>query len=394
MIRRLRTRFVIFNMLIVAVLLLAMMFMALRFNRYTLRQRSIASLERIAAVPPELEVADLIAPEELPSVWFVVTRTEAGTLVAQGTEHTDLSDPKELEALLQEVEAQEKTDGTLSCQDLRYYRSGSTVAFADVTGERELIRGIRNGWLMSLSIIFVAFFLVSLILSYVMTRPTEKAWKQQRQFIADASHELKTPLSVIMANAELLQTGDGNKLSENILTMSYQMRSLVERMLEMARVDSVKAKRQPLDFSQLVSDAALSVQLLYEEKDRPLTADIPEDIWIRGNEQQLYQLMDVLLDNALKYSEGPGAVEICLKQQRKGCLLTVTSPGEPLTRQQQKDVFKRFYRVDPARSRCGSYGLGLAIAAEITANHRGTIRAQGKDGHNTFLVALPTCRKP
>jgi len=394
MIRRLRTRFVIFNMLIVAVLLLAMMFMALRFNRYTLRQRSIASLERIAAVPPELEVTDLIAPEELPSVWFVVTRTEAGTLEARGTEHTDLSDLKALEALLQEVEAQEETDGTLSCRDLRYYRSGSTVAFADVTGERELIRGIRNGWLMSLSIIFVAFFLVSLILSYVMTRPTEKAWKQQRQFIADASHELKTPLSVIMANAELLQTGDGDRLSENILAMSYQMRSLVERMLELARVDSVKAKRQPLDFSQLVSDAALSVQLLYEEKGRPLTADVPEDIWIRGNEQQLYQLMDVLLDNGLKYSEGPGAVEILLKQQRKSCQLSVTSPGQPLTRQQQKDVFKRFYRADPARSSRGSYGLGLAIAAEIASNHRGTIRAQSKEGHNVFLVALPTCRKP
>ena len=394
MIRRLRTRFVIFNMLIVAVLLLAMMFMALRFNRYTLRQRSIDSLERIAAIPPGQDAASLLPPEELPAVWFVVTRTEERTLEAWGTEHYDLSDLEELEAILREVDVQEETDGTLPHRALRYYRTGPTVAFADITGEQQLIRSIRNGWSMSISIIFVAFFLVSLILAHMMTLPLEKAWKQQRQFIADASHELKTPLSVIMANAELLQNSDGSDLSENILTMSYQMRSLVERMLEMARLDSVKARRKPLDFSQLVSDAALSVQLLYEEKDRPLTADIPEDVWVRGNEQQLYQLLDVLLDNALKYSEGPGAVEIGLKPLRKGCLLTVTSPGKPLTRQQQKDVFKRFYRVDPARSRNGSYGLGLPIAAEITANHRGTIRAQGKEGHNTFLVALPTCRKP
>ena len=393
MIRRLRTRFVIFNMLIVAVLLGAMMFMALRFNRYTLRQRSIDSLQRIAAVPPGQEVADLVPTEKLPATWFVLTRTEEG-LVARGSEHYDLSDPEELEQILSEAEATGETDGTLPQRSLRYYRSGDTVAFADVSGERQLIRSIREGWSMSISIIFVAFFLVSLILAHMMTLPLEKAWRQQRQFIADASHELKTPLSVIMANAELLQNSDGGKLSENILTMSYQMRSLVERMLEMARLDSVKARRKPLDFSQLVSDAALSVQLLYEEKDRPLTADIPEDIWVRGNEQQLYQLLDVLLDNALKYSEGPGAVEVALKPLRKGCLLTVTSPGKPLTRQQQKDVFKRFYRVDPARSRNGSYGLGLPIAAEITANHRGTIRAQGKEGHNTFLVALPTCRKP
>ena len=132
----------------------------------------------------------------------------------------------------------------------------------------------------------------------------------------------------------------------------------------------------------------------FEEKGRPLTADIPEDIWVRGNEQQLYQLMDVLLDNALKYSEGPGAVEVCLKQQRKLCLLTVTSPGTPLTRQQQKDVFKRFYRADPARSQNGSYGLGLAIAQEIVHIHRGSIWAQGKDRFNTFFVLLPLCARP
>lgn len=393
MIRRLRTRFVIFNMLVVAVLLLAMMFMALRFNRYTLRQRSIDSLQRITAVPPGQEVADLVPTEKLPATWFVLTRTEEG-LVARGSEHYDLSEPEELEQILAEAEASGETDGTLPQRSLRYYRSGNTVAFADVSGERELIRGIREGWLMSLSIIFVCFFLVSLGLSFVMTWPTEKAWKQQRQFIADASHELKTPLSVIMANAELLQSGEENRFAGNILTMSYQMRSLVERMLEMARLDSLKAEKKPLDFSQLVSDAALSVQLLFEEQGRPLKADIPEDIRVRGNEQQLYQLLDVLLDNALKYSEGEGAVEVCLKQQRKLCLLTVTSPGTPLTRQQQKDVFKRFYRADPARSRCGSYGLGLAIAQEIVRSHRGTVRAQGKDGHNTFLVALPTCRKP
>ena len=394
MIRRLRTRFVIFNMLIVAVMLLSMMYMAIRFNRYTLRQQSIDTLERIAAVPQELEVADLVPPEELPAVWFVVTRTQERTLIVRGSEHLDQSDPELLEELLREVDAHGKTDGTLLDRSLRYYRDGPTVAFADVTGELQLIRGIRNGWYMSISIIFVGFFLVSLVLAHVMTRPVERSWKQQRQFIADASHELKTPLSVIMANAELLQNEEGGKPAENILTTSYQMRSLVERMLEMARVDSVKAKRKPLDFSQLVNDAALSVQLLFEEKGRPLTADIPEDIWIRGNEQQLYQLMDALLDNALKYSEGEGAVEVTLKRHRRSCQLSVTSPGEPLTRQQQKDVFKRFYRVDPARSRCGSYGLGLPIAAEIAANHRGAIRAQGKDGHNTFLVSLPTCKIP
>ena len=223
------------------------------------------------------------------------------------------------------------------------------------------------------------------------------AWDQQRQFVADASHELKTPLSVIMANAELMQgedlvEEDRINYSGNILSTTYQMRSLVENMLEMARVDNgtVKMNFDIVDFSQLVSDAALSFQLLYEEKGMGLRCAVPDGVQLYGSEQHLYQVMDVLLDNALKYSAPGSMVSVDMIGMGKTCVLSVESSGEPISGEDLKNIFKRFYRADKARSMNGSYGLGLAIAESIVEAHKGKIWAESENGCNTFFVQLPT----
>ena len=168
-----------------------------------------------------------------------------------------------------------------------------------------------------------------------------------------------------------------------------------EKMLEMARVDNGTLKMQfaSLDFSQLVTDAALSFQLLYEEKERMLQCSIAEDVHLKGSEQHLFQVLDVLLDNALKYSSPGGLVRTELSSNGRNCLLCVASPGEPLSGEDLKNVFKRFYRVDKARTMNGSYGLGLSIAESIITAHRGKIWAESRDGYNLFFVQLPQTEK-
>ena len=171
---------------------------------------------------------------------------------------------------------------------------------------------------------------------------------------------------------------------------TYQMRSLVENMLEMARVDNgtVKMNFDIVDFSQLVSDAALSFQLLYEEKGMGLRCAVPDGVQLYGSEQHLYQVMDVLLDNALKYSTPESRVSVDLISSGKNCLLSVASPGEPISREDLKNIFKRFYRADKARAMNGSYGLGLSIAESIVEAHKGKIWAESEEGLNTFFVQL------
>ena len=121
-----------------------------------------------------------------------------------------------------------------------------------------------------------------------------------------------------------------------------------------------------------------------------LRCAVPEGLEIPGSEQHLYQVMDVLLDNALKYSEPNSMVSVDLVSMGKNCLLSVASPGEPISREDLKNIFKRFYRADKARAMNGSYGLGLSIAESIVQAHKGKIWAESENGYNTFFVQLPT----
>lgn len=144
-----------------------------------------------------------------------------------------------------------------------------------------------------------------------------------------------------------------------------------------------------LDFSQLVSDAVLSFQLLYEEKGQGLRSAIKEGIRLHGSEQHLYQVMDVLLDNALKYSTPHGMVSVDLNRSGRSCVLSVSGPGQPISPEDLKNIFKRFYRADKARAMNGSYGLGLSIAQSVVEEHKGKIWAESRNGYNIFYVRLP-----
>ena len=144
-----------------------------------------------------------------------------------------------------------------------------------------------------------------------------------------------------------------------------------------------------MDFSQLVGDAVLSFQLLYEEKGMGLRCAVQDSVQLHGSAQHLYQVMDVLLDNALKYSTPGSMVSVSLSAGSRTCTLSVSSPGEPISKEDLKNIFKRFYRADKARAMNGSYGLGLSIAESIVEAHKGKIWAQSENCYNTFFVQLP-----
>ena len=207
---------------------------------------------------------------------------------------------------------------------------------------------------------------------------------------------MKTPLTVILTNAEMLQEPDYDadqrqQFSASILTMSHQMRTLVENLLQLARADCGQTKQaySRLDWSDLLETAVLPFEPLYFEQGLMLQTQIEPRLAVTGNEAQLRQVAEILLDNARKYSAPGSTVRLILRSQGRQAVLALESPGQPLTPDQCRDIFRRFYRVDEARSRDGSYGLGLSIAEGIISDHRGKIWAEGRDGGNTFFVTLP-----
>ena len=397
MIRKLRAKFVTINMTVITVMLCAILGMVMHFTAQNMETESVNMMRRIANAPFQLgRPGENRGEVRLP--YFTVFVGQGGEILSTEGGYYDLSDQALVRQMVDMALDSTFDTGVLYEYGLRFLRMGDRIVFADMTNE------LNTLWDLFLTCLLIgitglgAFLFISMMLARWAVKPVDRALEQQRQFVADASHELKTPLSVIMANAELLQSQDSISKQENfaerILSVSYQMRTLVENLLDMARVDNGAATvfMEDLDMSQLVSDAALSFQLLYEDQLLGLDAFVEDDVWTKGSPQHLYQVMDVLLDNALKYSTPQSTVTVRLKTEGKWCRISVFSPGTPLPAQERKNIFKRFYRLDKARSTDGSYGLGLPIAESIVTAHKGKIWVEPREDGNEFFVRLPVLK--
>ena len=400
MIQRLRFKFVLVNMGIVTILLCTILGLVFYFTSAQLEMESIRMMEDIASRPFQLDAPGEPGPDvRLP--FFTLQVGPHGELMSADSGYYDLSDGDLLSGLVATAAASPQRLGVISEYELRYYRvdapASQRLVFADISSERATLEGLRTTCLLIGGLSFFAFLWVSILLSKWAVRPVELAWKQQRRFVAAASHELKTPLTVIMTNAELLAAPElreekREKSLSSILAMSRQMRGLIAQMLELARTDSPEAAAlfRPVDLSRLVSQAVLPFEPLFFERGLSLDAQVEEGIGVTGEETQLRRVVEILLDNAQKYAKPGGSAAVVLRRRGRGrCVLSVSDEGDPIPPEERRQIFQRFYRADPARSRDGSFGLGLSIAEGIVKQHRGRIWAESRDGRNIFSVELP-----
>ena len=400
MIRRLRIKFVCINMLIVTLMLCAIFCTVLYFTKENLEEESIGMMQAIALDPMRLnQPGDRGSGVRLP--YFALQVGPRGELMAAGGGYYDLSDQKFLLQLVAQSNADGRQTGVLADYGLRFYRAVTPttqcIVFADISSEINTMDHLMTYSLLIGAGSFLLFLAISLFLANWAVKPVDLAWQQQRQFVADASHELKTPLTVIQTSAELLRetgadTVSRSRFTENILVMTHQMRELVEGLLELARVDNgLTAKAfSTVDWSKTVSDTLLPFEPVFFEQGLGLKNDVEAGLMVQGSGEHLRQVLEILLDNARKYSAQGSLVELRLERcGHRSCLLTLRSPGKPLPPEELRNIFKRFYRADTARSRDGSYGLGLSIAEGIVGAHHGKIWAEGREGANWFFVRLP-----
>lgn len=404
MIKRLRLTFLWVSMALITLLLALILVLVCRFTWEGMKEQAVTSLQNAAEnfghSGPQGLTGGPVRPDSQPC--FVLSVDPKGQLEAVGSSYYDLTDTDALQQILEAASKSNKPTGVLTEHSLLYCRvesgPGVRYAFIDISAELSAMRVLIISCVAIGVAAFVLFFAMMLALSRWMVRPVEEAWSRQRQFVADASHELKTPLTVIMTNAELLQSSEypddtKQRFAVSIHTMSVQMRGLVEGLLDMARIDNGTNLRapKPLDMSLLVEEAALPFEAVYFEAGRSLEMDIEPGVTLTAEESELRRVVEILLDNGCKYSRAGTAVELKLSRQGHNRVqLRVASWGESLTAQQCRDIFQRFYRADQARKMNHSYGLGLSIAQSIVAAHKGKIWCESKDGLNTFYVNLPT----
>lgn len=398
MLKKLRLKFVLINMGIVAAMLLVIFATVYHFTKTDLDDQSISLLESLSQSvqqPGGLRPQ----PQDVQLPYFVIQVSIHGDIAVSGHSYYDLTDKAFVQELIQYVYTSEKATGIIDTYDLRYSWVSSMAVqkliFVDISSQRGALQSLIQGCVLIGIISLVAFLGISILLARWAVKPVEKAWQQQKQFVSDASHELKTPLTVIMSNAELLQSEqcDGEnrtQFSQSILTMSYRMRDLVEGLLELARADRGQTKNsfEKLEYSELIEDALLPFEPVLFERGLTLNSCIEPGIALTGSRGHLQQVVDILLDNAGKYAS-PGIVAVTLRRQGRKCLLTVSNPGTPIPKEELERIFERFYRTDSARTHSGSFGLGLSIARSIVDAHQGKIWAQSNETGNCFFVQLP-----
>ena len=238
---------------------------------------------------------------------------------------------------------------------------------------------------------------ISILFAKRAVAPIEQSYYKQKQFIQDASHELKTPLASIRANLEALQANrqetvqSQQKWLDHIFHETRRMSKLVTELLELARAGQSEQPLmlEPVCLSKLLERTLLSVEAVLYEKDISLEQKIQPEIFVKADADKVEQVIHILLDNACKYTPPGGNVAVCLHRQKRHAVLTVTNTGEGIAPEHIDKIFDRFYRVDNSRKHTGSYGLGLSIARSLVEQMKGELLAQSVPHQKTtFTVRL------
>ena len=269
------------------------------------------------------------------------------------------------------------------------------VVFMDNTVVNESAMTLFRYTLIFGGVALVVFFFLSRFLAKKIVAPLEESYQKQRQFISDAGHELKTPVSVVSANAELLsrELGD-NQWLQNIQYENERMGLLVGQLLDLARTENITPQMEHIDLSRLVAGEMLPFESVAFEKGLVLNSNITNGITVEGNSTQLKQLISILLDNAVRHSKPDGEVRLTLTKDHSIAEISVINKGDEIPAEHRERIFERFYRMDTARNgEDQHYGLGLAIAKAIVDAHHGHIAVHCYNGLVEFRVSLPISRE-
>ncbi len=405
MLKKLKHKFILINMLMVGVVVI-FIFTAVCILTYRSEKNEIKrSLEQVISLKGKDEIhigggaPEIGGSMPLPYVYaFSVLVNEKGEITGRYETGTDM-DEEVLASAVGLVMDSDDQSGTIRSLALIYMKknipNGTVIAFASL---EPLKITMKNTILISIAACLASlliFLYVSNVLAGFAIKPIAAAWQQQKQFVADASHDLKTPLTVILANTGILmshkeQTVESQfKWIESTEEEAQYMRGLVDRMLELAKSEDMgtKAMLSDLDISELSQRVILQFEPVAFEKQVTIESDIALDVRVRAEMESYVRLIHILIDNAIKYSPEGGRITVRLAASKQTVKLSVHNEGEAIPEEDLPHIFERFYRADKARG-TGGYGLGLSIAKNIAEAMGGKISAESSPARGTVFTVL------
>ena len=343
-----------------------------------------------------------IGPEQIRIVDHEVYTAELSdgsltNIISHGNASDDFDIQGIVESILKTEKAGSEKIGNLffSSYSYNYGQNGRIV----IVNNSEANTDCRRLLLISI-LIFAAVKAFIVFISGRMTgwitKPARDSFRKQKEFIADASHELKTPLAVIMASAEELskrdkpEKGSDEKLLDNILYESDRMNKLIAQLLSLSKLEEgTQLSYAEEDLSKLAEKTALAYEAVAFEQGIEIDTDISKHVNFICNKEEMEKMLSILLDNAIRHSYKDTAVRVELKEIREHINIRIVNKGDPIPEGDEEKIFERFYRGDTSRNRTDNrYGLGLAIARSIAEKHHGDIRARSEDGSTVFEIDL------
>lgn len=299
-------------------------------------------------------------------------------------------DEDDLHELIERANMETNDTGFWQDEGIAYQKRDNRIAYVNMESEYERHMSNKTTWIVVYVAVLVIFAFISVFLAQWAIRPVKKAWQNQKSFISDASHELKTPLTVILANLEIaMQNGGESKWLGVAKAEAEHMKKLIDNLLFLARSDENMhlSNTKRIHFSQLLQELTLAFDAIAFENKLILEEHIENDIYVQGDTDLLRQLISILLENAIKYTPKNNRICVRLSGKQDTLKLSVQNRGSVISQEKLERLFERFYRLDEARTK-GGYGLGLSIAQKITLLHGGTIKASSSETEGTIFTVI------
>ena len=309
----------------------------------------------------------------------------------------DVSD-EEIKSIAQEILKSNDSKSEINIRNLYFnnysysFKGHNSLTILDNSFVKEKLQSLIKTSIFIFILLEIVIIVVSIKITSWIIKPVIETFNKQKQFIADASHELKTPIAVIMANSEALEKEPNEKKwLNNIKSESERMNELITNLLDLAKLENGKNKEiyNVEDLSKIAEMSVLTFESLMFENKIKFEYNIQKDLKLKCNSVQIKQLIAILLDNAIKHSEENGEINVFLGKQKNDIVLSVSNKGKEIPKEIRDKIFERFYRADESRNReSNRYGLGLAIAKNIVVNHNGKISVDCVGGYTTFKVVF------
>ncbi|WP_346898894.1 HAMP domain-containing sensor histidine kinase [Clostridium sp. UBA7503] len=299
----------------------------------------------------------------------------------------------------------ESSSGVIKIEDTDFAylksldRKINRIALINKSPQQNLLKNLLKTFFITGFISLIILFTISYYLAYKTIAPIKEVFEKQKQFIADASHELRTPIAIIKTNLALVSSNKDKTIESQGKWMNYidlqtdRMSHLIDDMLSLAKLDEDKKvlNLQPININKVLENLLMSFEAVFFENKIELENNLKDNFFINGDLEEIKKLFNILLDNAIKHTFPNGTIAITSSKLKSKMEIIITNTGEGIPDKDLEKIFERFYRSDESRQRkTGGYGLGLAIANAIVISHKGKIYARSNVGKDTsFIIELP-----